>query len=53
MTDSLVYNDYVGTTKREQKALLKKGDIEAIDYDTFYSDIFFTLANTKHVSTVM
>ena len=44
-----MYNDYVGVEKRKLKMLLKKGEIEEIDYDTFYSDAFFKLANTTHV----
>ena len=49
-TVSVVYNDYVRDEKKKLKALLKKGVIEEIDYDTFYSETFFTLANTKQVN---
>ena len=50
MTDTLVYNDYVTKEKKKLKNQLKKGEIDEIDYDIFYSNVFFTLANTKRVS---
>jgi hypothetical protein len=65
LSSVVVYNDYVKAMKQAMKSNHRRGDANAtttanedsistentaaVDYDSFYSEIFFNLANKKYV----